>query len=126
MKMDIILLNTAAQPIYEQIRKQIAEQIVNGQLSMGEQLPSIRELAKELKISVITTKRAYKELENEGFIDTVPGKGTFVSILDKEALLKQKQEGIKQQIKQMVEESKKADITLEQLIMLISQYYEED
>lgn len=126
MKMDIILLNTAAQPIYEQIRKQIAEQIVNGQLSVGEQLPSIRELAKELKISVITTKRAYKELENEGFIDTVPGKGTFVSILDKEALLKQKQEGIKQQIKQMVEESKKADITLEQLIMLISQYYEED
>lgn len=124
--MDIILLNTAAQPIYEQIRKQIAEQIVNGQLSMGEQLPSIRELAKELKISVITTKRAYKELENEGFIDTVPGKGTFVSVLDKEALLKQKQEGIKQQIKQMVEESKKADITLEQLIMLISQYYEED
>ncbi|MBO2537351.1 GntR family transcriptional regulator [Rummeliibacillus suwonensis] len=124
--MDIILLNTAAQPIYEQIRKQIAEQIVNGQLSVGEQLPSIRELAKELKISVITTKRAYKELENEGFIDTVPGKGTFVSILDKEALLKQKQEGIKQQIKQMVEESKKADITLEQLIMLISQYYEED
>lgn len=126
MKMDIILLNTAAQPIYEQIRKQIAEQIVNGQLSVGEQLPSIRELAKELKISVITTKRAYKELENEGFIDTVPGKGTFVSVLDKEALLKQKQEGIKQQIKQMVEESKKADITLEQLIMLISQYYEED
>ncbi|WP_146548820.1 GntR family transcriptional regulator [Rummeliibacillus suwonensis] len=124
--MDIILLNTAAQPIYEQIRKQIAEQIVNGQLSVGEQLPSIRELAKELKISVITTKRAYKELENEGFIDTVPGKGTFVSVLDKEALLKQKQEGIKQQIKQMVEESKKADITLEQLIMLISQYYEED
>lgn len=124
--MDIILLNTAAQPIYEQIRKQIAEQIVNGQLSVGEQLPSIRELAKELKISVITTKRAYKELENEGFIDTVPGKGTFVSVLDKEALLKQKQEGIKQQIKQMVEESKKADIPLEQLIMLISQYYEED
>ena len=77
--MEIIIRNTANQPIYEQITSQLKAQIIAGTLSPGEALPSIRALAKDLKISVITTKRAYDELEAEGFLYTVAGKGCFVA-----------------------------------------------
>ena len=77
--MEIIIRNTANQPIYEQIYSQLKAQIIAGVLSPGEALPSIRALAKDLKISVITTKRAYDELESEGFLYTVAGKGCFVA-----------------------------------------------
>ena len=75
--MEIIIRNTTNQPIYEQIYAQIKAQIIAGRLSPGEALPSIRALAKDLRISVITTKRAYDELEAEGFLYTVAGKGCF-------------------------------------------------
>ena len=77
--MEIIIRNTANQPIYEQIYTQLKAQIIAGALTPGEALPSIRALAKDLKISVITTKRAYDELEAEGFLYTVAGKGCFVA-----------------------------------------------
>ena len=77
--MEIIIRNTTNQPIYEQICAQIKAQIIAGKLSPGEALPSIRALAKDLRISVITTKRAYDELEAEGFLYTVAGKGCFVA-----------------------------------------------
>lgn len=77
--MDIIISNASGKPIYEQITSQIKTMILNGTLKEGETLPSMRLLAKELRISVITTKRAYDELEREGFIDTIPGKGTFIA-----------------------------------------------
>jgi GntR family transcriptional regulator len=77
--MEIIIRNTTNQPIYEQIYAQIKAQIIAGKLSPGEALPSIRALAKDLRISVITTKRAYDELEAEGFLYTVAGKGCFVA-----------------------------------------------
>lgn len=77
--MDIILSNASGKPIYEQIAAQVKEQILSGTLETGEALPSMRLLARELRISVITTKRAYEELEREGFITTVPGKGCFVA-----------------------------------------------
>ncbi len=77
--MDIIISNAVDQPIYEQIFNQMKQQIIGGKLSEGDILPSIRTLAKDLKISVITTKRAYDELEKEGFIYTVAGKGCFVA-----------------------------------------------
>lgn len=77
--MEIIIRNTVNQPIYDQICSQLKTQIISGQLSPGEALPSIRALAKDLKISVITTKRAYDELEAEGFLYTVAGKGCFVA-----------------------------------------------
>ena len=76
---DIIISNTSSMPIYEQIIMQIKKSIMNGDLKEGEALPSMRTLAKELRISVITTKRAYEELENAGFIVTVMGKGSFVA-----------------------------------------------
>ena len=77
--MDIILSNSSGKPIYEQIADQVREQILSGALSAGDALPSMRVLAKELRISVITTKRAYEELERDGFLDNVPGKGCFVA-----------------------------------------------
>ena len=77
--MNIIISNGSADPIYIQIEQQIKTAILNGQLKEGEMLPSMRALAKELRISIITTKRAYEELEKDGFIQTVAGKGCFVA-----------------------------------------------
>ena len=77
--MDIILSNASDKPIYEQISSQIRDAILRGELAEGAPLPSIRALANDLRVSVITTKRAYAELEAQGFIDTVQGKGSFVS-----------------------------------------------
>lgn len=79
MQLDIVLRNTTGTPIYEQIAAQIRDQIVSGALEPGQPLPSIRALAKDLRISVITTKRAYDELEADGFLTTVAGKGCFVA-----------------------------------------------
>ncbi|MGI6028745.1 MAG: GntR family transcriptional regulator [Candidatus Heteroscillospira sp.] len=84
--MDILISNSSGVPIYDQIFSQVKAQILSGALTEGEALPSIRLLAKELRISVITTKRAYEELEREGYIYTVPGKGSFVSGMDAELL----------------------------------------
>ena len=77
--MELIIRNTSSQPIYDQIASQIKAQIISGALAPGDALPSIRGLAKDLKISVITTKRAYDELETQGFLNTVAGKGCFVA-----------------------------------------------
>ena len=77
--MNIIISNSSNKPIYEQITEQIKNQVVSNELKTGELLPSIRTLAKDLRISVITTKNAYDELEKEGFVETVPGKGTYVA-----------------------------------------------
>jgi len=83
---DIVISNSSADPIYEQIKKQLKRQILMGDLRPGDPLPSIRKLARELCISVITTKRAYDELEHEGFVDTVGGKGSFVSMQNMDLL----------------------------------------
>lgn len=77
--MEIILTNTSTKPIYEQITSQIKEMIMTGELKPGAPMPSMRKLAKELHVSVITTQRAYDELSRDGFIVTIPAKGTFVS-----------------------------------------------
>lgn len=77
--MEIIISNSSDKPIYEQITTQIKGQILSGGLAAGEQLPSIRALASSLRVSVITTKRAYADLEAQGFIETVQGKGSFVA-----------------------------------------------
>jgi len=84
--MTILIDNKSGQPIYEQIFKQLKDQIINGSLKEGEPLPSIRNLAKDLRISVITSKRAYDELESAGFIYTVAGKGSFVAARNTELI----------------------------------------
>ena len=77
--MNIVISNSSDKPIYEQIAQQIKKMIISGELSPGDALPSMRFLAKELRISVITSKRAYSDLERDGFIETVTGKGSFVA-----------------------------------------------
>ncbi len=82
--MDIIISNSSGAPIYEQIVRQVKGLILSGELGPGEALPSMRLLARDLRISVITTKRAYEELERDGFLTTVPGKGCFVAAQNRE------------------------------------------
>ena len=77
--MEIVLSNSSDKPIYEQIAAQIRDAVASGELAAGEQLPSIRALAAQLRISAITTKRAYQDLEAQGYVTTIPGKGCFVA-----------------------------------------------
>ena len=84
--MNIIISNSSNCPIYEQIKEQIKSKIVSNELKTGEVLPSIRSLAKDLRISVITTKNAYEELEREGYVETIPGKGTYIANKNRELI----------------------------------------
>ena len=102
--MQLYIDNRSGAPIYDQIYSQIKDAIVSGQVAAGEALPSIRALAKDLRISVITTKRAYDELEREGFIDTLPGKGCFVAERSAELLREEslrKIEGYMQEMRRL-------------------------
>ncbi len=113
--MNIIISNSSDKPIYEQIGEQIRDQIIGGSLSAGDALPSMRLLAKELRISVITTKRAYEELEREGFIETVPGKGCFVAAQNKELLMEAQLKKVEEALQRAAEEAAKGGISPEQL-----------
>ena len=96
--MRVVLSNSAGAPLYQQVKEQVGTAILSGELAEGSVLPSVRALARDLKISVITTNRAYAELAAEGFIATVPGKGTYVLPLDtalmREQLLRQVEDGL--------------------------------
>lgn len=124
--MHIIISNTSQDPIYEQISKQIKNLILNETLTAGEMLPSIRSLAKELQISVITSKRAYEELEKAGFIETVAGKGSFIAGQNKEMLKERHLKIIEEKLTEAVIESKLLDISLDKLKEMITLLYEED
>ncbi|MCD2348317.1 GntR family transcriptional regulator [Clostridium guangxiense] len=121
--MNIIISNSSNEPIYEQISKQIKNLIFNGELSEGELLPSIRSLAKELKISVITTKKAYERLEGEGFIDTVPGKGSYIAGQNKEILREKRIKVIEEKLMEAVEASKVINLSLEDLKEILEVLY---
>ena len=122
--MKIVISNASSQPIYEQIGQQIKAQVISGDLKEGDGLPSIRKLAKELHISVITTKRTYEELEKEGFIDTVGGKGTFVAIQNKELLREKKMKSIEDMMADMVTEAQKMGITIKELQEMLTILYD--
>lgn len=121
--MNIIISNSSQDPIYVQIRKQLSQLILNGGLKGGDQLPSIRSLAKELQISVITTKRAYEELEKEGYIETVAGKGTYVSRKNNELLKEQRLRLLESKAEEIVNESKALQLSLEELQQMIAFLY---
>lgn len=123
--MRIIIQNGLDQPIYDQIRGQIKNLILKGELLEGEQLPSIRNLAKELQISVITTKRAYEELEREGFIETVAGKGSYVAAQDKELLREKKLQIIEERLQGAVIEGRQLGLTIEELYEILKILYGE-
>ena len=125
--MNIIISNSSQDPIYEQIVTQIKTAIMKEDLTPGDALPSIRSLAKELRISVITTKRAYEELERAGFIETVPGKGSYVSGQNKDLIREKRLSAIEGKLNEVVSESKLLDLSLEELqSMLILLYTEEN
>ena len=123
--MNINISNTSTIPLYEQIQTQIKTQILNGILQPGEGLPSIRNLAKELKVSIITTKRAYEELEKDGFIETVVGKGTFVSNQNTETLNEITLYNLENKLEEIIKQAKSAGITLEEGIEIFKTIYEE-
>ena len=124
--MDIILSNSSGKPIYEQIADQVREQILSGALSAGGALPSMRVLAKELRISVITTKRAYEELERDGFLDNVPGKGCFVAPQNRELLREAQLRRVEDILAQAVDEARKGGFSLSELQELLTLLYQGD
>lgn len=124
--MKIIISNSSEDPIYEQIIKQIKNQIINGELEEEEPLPSIRKLARELGISVITTKRAYEELEKEGFIDTVGGKGSFIAGQNREFLKEKKMKAVEDKLTEAVAEVRMLDIGYKELKEMLSILYKEE
>ncbi len=113
--MDIIVSNASGEPIYAQIASQIKGAILAGELAEGEPLPSIRALANDLRISVITTKRAYAELEEAGFIDTVQGKGSFVAGGNLELLREERLRRVESLLAQAVAEAASAGVAPDEL-----------
>lgn len=122
--MNIIISNASDKPIYEQITTQIKALIMNGQLSEGDALPSMRLLARELRISVITTKRAYEELERDGFIETVPGKGCFVAGENRELLREEQLRITEQYLSKAIESARACSLSLAQLQEMLALLYE--
>lgn len=118
--MDIIISNSSGRPIYEQISSQMKSQIISGTLAEGETLPSMRLLAKELRISVITTKRAYEDLERDGFIETVTGKGSFVAGRNFEIIREEHLRQVEAALQQAVSVAKSAGIPLSELIEILN------
>lgn len=123
--MDILIRNTGNQPIYEQIVQQIKHLILKGELAEGTPLPSMRLLAKELRISVITTKRAYEELEREGFITTVTGKGSFVAGKNVELVREEYLRRIESLLGQSVDLAKEGNIPFDQVLEMLQLLHEE-
>ena len=113
--MDIILSNSSGIPIYQQISSQIKGLIINSTLKEGDALPSMRTLAMELRISVITTKRAYEELEHDGFIESYTGKGSFVKAQNPELLREENLKQIEALLAQISEKAKQSGISLDEL-----------
>ena len=113
--MDIIISNASGKPIYEQITSQMKNLVLDGTLAEGTQLPSIRMLANDLKVSVITTKRAYADLEAQGFIESVPGKGSFVAGGNMELLREERLRRIEGLMAQAVDEAKAAGVLRDDL-----------
>ena len=124
--MDIFISNSSSKPIYEQIADQIKEQIIAGTLAAGDALPSMRLLAKELHISVITTKRAYEELEREGFLESVPGKGCFVAPQNRDILREAQLRKVEHHLALAIEESRKGAISFSELEEMLSLLYNGD
>ncbi|MBD5106135.1 MAG: GntR family transcriptional regulator [Lachnospiraceae bacterium] len=118
--MNIKVLTKSGVPIYEQISQQIKNEIVSGNLKQGEPLPSIRSLAADLKISVITTKRAYEELEKEGLIYSVAGKGFYVDNPDMSYLEEKRTLSLEDDLTKWIESAKEAGLSKEDVISMIS------
>ncbi len=125
VSINIIISNKKDTPIYQQMYEQIKNLILSGELSSGEPLPSIRGIAKDLKISVITTKRAYDELEKDGYIYTVQGKGCFVADKNKELILEENLRKIEEHMKNIYEIADICGLNQQEIIKMFILYGEE-
>lgn len=123
--MDILISNSSGVPLYEQIEEQIKSRILSGELTEGDALPSMRILAKDLKISIITTKRAYEELERDGYIYSVTGKGSFVKGINSDIVKETMLFDIQELLEGAVDKAVLGKITLEELQEMLRLLYEE-
>lgn len=120
--MKLILNNSSMQPIYEQILSQIKSQIMNGRLKENEMLPSVRGLAKEIKVSALTVKKAYDALEEEGFIVTIHGKGSYVACASQDLMLEEKKKEVETELEQAIRKGKSCGMSetdLKELFQII-------
>ncbi|MDM5230853.1 MULTISPECIES: GntR family transcriptional regulator [Lysinibacillus] len=124
--MQIIISNSSKEPIYEQIYAQIKKLILTGELQEGQSLPSMRQLAKDLEISVITTKRAYEELEKNGFIYSIVGKGSFISEQNKEMMRERKIKVVEENLLIAIQNAKEMNIDLAELKEMLTLLYTEN
>lgn len=122
--MKIIISNSDSRPIYEQITAQIKNLIICGELKAGDALPSMRFLAKELRISVITTKRAYEDLERDGFIETVAGKGSFVAGMNTDFIREEHLRIVEGHLQKAIDSAKTAGISKDELIDTLEMLYD--
>ena len=124
--MEIIISNSSNRPIYEQITSQIKAQILDGTLAEGQQLPSIRALASDLRVSAITTKRAYADLEAQGYIETVRGKGSFVAGGNAELLREERLREVEGWLSKAIEAGRAISLANAELIEMLSTLMESD
>ena len=124
--MRVIISNSSPDPIYEQIVRQVKQQIIAGELPEGAPLPSIRVLARDLQVSVITTKRAYEELEHEGFIDSVAGKGTFVAAQNQAFLREKRLRVVEEKLAEAVANARMLGIGRDELAEMLRLLCEEE
>ena len=124
--MEIILSSSSSKPIYEQIVIQFKEMIMKGELKPEDSLPSMRKLAKDLHVSIITTQRAYEELAKDGFIHIVPAKGAFVSSQNKDFIKEENRRRIESLLQESCTIARENDIQIDELIQMIKLLFEED
>ena len=117
--MKIVISTTVSMPIYEQIINQIRDAVVSGELKAGDGMPSIRVLAKELAVSVITTKRAYEELEKEGVIESVPGRGCYVCAQKNDLLREKQMMNLENRMSELLADCENAGMTLKDIIDMV-------
>ena len=124
--MRILISNSSPEPIYEQIARQIKAEVIAGRLEEGAPLPSIRALAHDLQVSVITTKRAYDELEAEGFLDSVGGKGTFVAAQNPAFLREKRMKVVEEKLVSALDEARLLGVGLDELTEMLRLLYQEE
>lgn len=124
--MKILISNTSTRPLYEQIKDQLKDVILQGELAEGDALPSIRAFASDLKVSVLTIRRVYDDLEQEGFVTSQVGKGTFVSQGNVELLRDARRRRVEEKMAAMIADAKTLGITKEELSAMMDILYEED
>ncbi|SET59844.1 GntR family transcriptional regulator [Oceanobacillus limi] len=124
--MNILISSNSKEPLFQQIIEQVKQNIFSGELKEGDALPSMRQLAKELKVSVITTKRAYEELEKEGYLVSTVGKGTFVAGQQAHVLKEWQIREFENELEQIIQTGQRLGLSKNELIELIDIYYEGD